>query len=98
MLADFGLLESSGPSRYALHQTISDYAATEFTDIIVYERIIEFFVQFIEMHKKTDKNLLEQETGNILAAVEIMLERGMHPEGASAFAHFIRVLRRSSAF
>jgi hypothetical protein len=96
-LTDFGLLESTGPSRYTLHQTISDYAATELTDATVYERMMAYFIKYVESHK-ADNRLLEQETGNILAALEVMLERGMNPEGASAFAHFIRILRRRRTF
>src|SRR6266487_3246952 len=95
-LTDFGLLESSGPSRYTLHQAISDYTRTKLTDELVYERMVEFFIHFVE-NRKTDNNLLEREMSNTLAAVEIMLEREMHPAGASVFAHLIKVLRRTRA-
>jgi hypothetical protein len=93
-LVDFGLLESSGTSRYTLHQAISDYAKTVFSDTAAYNRMVEYFLHYVEVHK-TDTRLLEQETSNVLAAVETMLERGMNPAGASAFAYFIRLLRKS---
>ncbi len=95
-LHDFGLLESSRPARYTLHQTISDYAQINLSDPTTYERMVAFFIEYVQAHK-ADRDLLERETNNILAAVEIMLERGMHPAGASAFAHFIRIVRRTRA-
>jgi serine/threonine protein kinase len=93
-LLDFGLLESSGPERYTLHQTISDYAQLNLIDTTVYEQMVKFFIDYVQAHK-TDRNLLERETSNILAAVEIMLEKGMNPSGASVFAYFIRIVRRT---
>ncbi len=93
-LHDFGLLESSGPARYTLHQTISDYAQFNLSDPTAYERMVAFFLTYVQAHK-ADRDLLERETNNILAAVEIMLERGMNPPGASAFAYFIRIVRRT---
>jgi len=60
------------------------------------DRMVEFFLHYVQGHK-TDTRLLEQETSNVLAAVETMLERGMYPAGASAFAYFIRLLRKSRA-
>ena len=95
-LHDFGLLESSGPARYTLHQTISDYAQINLSDPTAYERMVAFFIEYVQAHK-ADRDLLERETNNILAAVEIMLERGMNPPGASAFAYFIRIVRRTRA-
>ncbi len=99
-LTDFGLVESIGFGRYTLHQTISDYAKIELTDNTAYERMVEFFIDYVEVHK-SDNRLLERETSNILAAVEIMFEQEMQPafgRGASAFAHFIRILRKTRAF
>jgi hypothetical protein len=95
-LPDFGLMESNGPSRYTLHQTISDYAATELTDTTVYERIVAYFIKYVETHK-IDNGLLERETSNILAAVQIVFEKEMRPAGVSAFAHFIQIMRRTRA-
>jgi hypothetical protein len=93
-LIDFGLLESGGPGRYTLHQTISDYAKSQLMDMVVYERVIEFFIKYVEDHK-TESSLLEREASNILAAMEVMFERDMHPTGVSAFAHFIPIMRRT---
>jgi len=42
--------------------------------------MLEFFIHYVESHK-TESKFLEQEMNNILAAVEIMLEREMHPAG-----------------
>ena len=41
-LMDAGLLESAGPERYTLHQTIVDYARTGQCNSVAYERMVEF--------------------------------------------------------
>ena len=95
ILMDFGLLESSGPERYSLHQAISDYAHLELTDAAAYKRMVEYFIRFVEDHK-TDYGLLERETGNILAAMEIFFEKGLFSlEKAFAFSYFVHMLRRT---
>lgn len=68
-LTDYGLLEGSGPGRYTLHQTIADYARAKLTDTAAYERMVEFFVHYVEVHE-TDYNALGLETSNILAALQ----------------------------
>jgi hypothetical protein len=95
-LLDLGLLESSGEERYTLHQTISDYAKSQLTDLLVYERMVEYYINYVE-HHKNDRGMLEQESSNILASVQIVFERELHPKGLSTFAHFIQILRRSRA-
>jgi len=98
-LLDFGLLESSGPARYTLHQTISDYAQINLTDTTAYERLVEFFIEYVEANK-TDRRLIERETSNILAAVQIMFAKEMQSafgRGARAFAYFLDILRRTRA-
>lgn len=69
ILCDTGLLESNGPSRYMLHQTISDYARAALTEPMVSERLINYYVRFAEKHRN-DHDLLAAETSNILAALE----------------------------
>ncbi len=63
-------MTSSSVGFNKLHQAISDYARLRLSDESTYERIVEYFVHFIETHKKVD-NALEQEMSNILAALEI---------------------------
>lgn len=91
VLTDAGLLECSGPEHYMLHQTIADYARAHLTDATVAERLVSYFVAFVEAHA-TDYTVLERESGNILAALEAALERGMLPafvRGVHAFACFL---------
>lgn len=68
-LSDAGLLESSGPGRYTLHQTITDYAQAHSTDSVPYQRMAEYFAAYVEQYKK-EYDLLEQETNNIFAALD----------------------------
>ena len=86
-LTDAGLLESSGPERYTLHQTIADYARTHVTDERVTGRLVDYFVSYVEAHA-ADSLALESESVNIVAALEAAFERGMLPalmKGVHAF-------------
>jgi tetratricopeptide (TPR) repeat protein/transcriptional regulator with XRE-family HTH domain len=74
-LFDAGLLESSVSGRYTLHQTIADYAQLHLNGNTAYERLISYFTNFVEEHKK-DYELLEQESNIILAALEKAYELG----------------------
>ena len=90
-LADAGLLESSGSGRYTLHQTIADYARLQLTETAPTERLIEYANTFVETHK-TDYELLDQESGIILAALEAAYKMKKHAElvrGVCAFAPFL---------
>lgn len=69
-LSDAGLLESSGPGRYTLHQTITDYAQAHRDDSLPYQRMTEYFAAYVEQYKK-EYDLLEQESNNIFAALDI---------------------------
>jgi tetratricopeptide (TPR) repeat protein/transcriptional regulator with XRE-family HTH domain len=69
-LSDAGLLESSGPGRYTLHQTIADYAQARRNDSSNYERMANYFAVYVEQHEK-DFDELEQELPNIFAALEV---------------------------
>ena len=91
ILTDAGLLESSGPERYTLHQTIADYARAHLTDTRVAEHLATYFVAYVKAHS-ADYTTLELENGNIQAALEVAFERGMQTdfvEGVHAFAPFL---------
>ncbi len=78
-LTDVGLLESCGPGRYTLHQTIADYAAMRRTNTSVEEKMVHFFLSFIEDYQ-LDNELLEREYANILRAFEIASSKNMIAE------------------
>jgi transcriptional regulator with XRE-family HTH domain len=69
-----GYLESAGPERYTLHQAITDYTGQY--NSAAYERMVEYFIRYVEMHE-TDFDALERETSTILAALQVAFERGM---------------------
>ncbi|HJT56630.1 MAG TPA: tetratricopeptide repeat protein [Ktedonobacteraceae bacterium] len=91
VLNDAGLLQSSGPGRYTLHQTIADYAAIHLTDAAAYERLIDYVVGYVERHEK-NHDALAQEATNIFAALQAAFERG-YPKAlirmVSGFARFL---------
>ena len=68
-LSDAGLLESSEPGRYTLHQTIADYARIQLTGTAPRERLATYFAAYVEAHSG-DYEALEQESANIGAALE----------------------------
>jgi tetratricopeptide (TPR) repeat protein len=91
MLTDYGLLESSGAGRYTLHQTIADYARIKHNDATAYERMVKFFVNYIEDHE-TDLDLLDPETNNVIAALQAAFDLKMWTamvRGVMAFYHFL---------
>jgi len=87
-LTDAGLLESSGPERYTVHQTIADYARAHLTGTAAVERLIDYFVGYVETYEE-DYTALERERVNILAALEAASELNRPPmfvRGVHAFA------------
>jgi len=91
VLIDFGLLESAGPDRYTLHQVIADYARVKLIDKTAYNRMAEFSVEFLEIHK-TDYSALDIEITNVLVALQAAFDQEMHEalvRGANAFYKFL---------
>ncbi len=87
-LTDAGLLESSGPGRYTMHQTIADYAHVHLTDKTVTERLVNYFVLYVESHS-IDYPALDGENSNIMAALEAAHAMGMleaYVQGVHAYA------------
>jgi tetratricopeptide (TPR) repeat protein/transcriptional regulator with XRE-family HTH domain len=90
-LTDAGLLESYGPARYALHQTIADYARVRLEDDGVQVRLVTYYMQFIQTHE-TDYAVLEREIANICTALDLAHARELSGDlirGATAFAPFL---------
>ncbi len=92
-LCDAGLLESSGPGRYSLHQTIADYASTHLSETMARERLVAYCIPFIESHC-ADYEVLEQECRNLLAGLTYAFESGLYAQlvrGVNGFAPFLLV-------
>jgi len=97
-LWDVGLLESSGPRRYALHQTIADYAQTQTQDLAARQRLVNYMLSYIQTYEQ-DYDALELETSNILAALDTAIALEMRQDllqGVIAFVGFLRVRGRYS--
>ncbi|MBA2288239.1 MAG: tetratricopeptide repeat protein [Ktedonobacteraceae bacterium] len=88
-----GLLESSMPGRYTLHQTIADYAKLHGTDATSEECLIAYFVSYVEAYSRGyDYGVFTLESNNILAALQSACNRQMNAElirGINAFAPFL---------
>lgn len=91
LLTDTGLLESSGSDRYSLHQTVADYARLQLRDYVAQESLVDYTTAFVERHRK-DYEILQIESSNILAALEVAVEQAKYSEltrTAVAFAPFL---------
>lgn len=71
-LWDAGLLESSTPERYTLHQTIADYARIQLQDTIAQQRLVNYMLNYVQQHEQ-DYDALEPEASNILTALDIAI-------------------------
>ncbi len=78
-LSDAGLVESIGPDRYTMHQTIADYAHAHMQDSSATRRLVQCIVACVTHHKK-NYDVLEQENPVILAALDYAFEQGMNEE------------------
>ena len=91
-LTDYGLLEGSGPGRFTLHKVIADYAGlNSINESGAHERMAEFFVDYVDTHKK-DYDMLEKETTNIYAALKAAFEQKMQTavlRVANAFFYYL---------
>ena len=90
-LTDAGLLESGGPGRYTLHQTIADYARIHLAETMAYERLAVYFADYVQAHSK-DYEALEQESSNIFAALQAAWSHGHSTDllrCITAFAWFL---------
>ncbi|GCE14683.1 tetratricopeptide repeat protein [Tengunoibacter tsumagoiensis] len=92
-LIDTGLLECSSSDRYTLHQTIADYARPKLMDTTGIVRFIQYYLTYVEEHKR-DYELLEMERTTILAALEQASTQNMWAEYIRivlAFTPFLRL-------
>jgi len=79
-LVDAGLLEPRGNDQYCLHQTIVDYArlirVSGDTSLSVPGRFVRYYTRFVQ-DNKDQYDLLEQEQGNIYAAINMVQNFGL---------------------
>jgi transcriptional regulator with XRE-family HTH domain/tetratricopeptide (TPR) repeat protein len=97
-LCDAGLLESSGPERYMLHQTIADYARMQIEghETTLYRRLVEYMVGYVEEHEH-DYDALALEQHSISIVLEEAYSRVMPVEyvrGVCALAPFLCIRGR----
>jgi tetratricopeptide (TPR) repeat protein len=89
-LLDAGLLESSGPGRYTMHQTIADFARYKRLSKKPGQRMATFFAGYAQAHQR-DYDALERESNNTLVALQFACDEQMPTaliQGASALAPF----------
>ncbi len=95
-LWDCGLLESSGPGRYCLHQTIADYASVQGENVAAQRRLVNAALHYLLDHQQ-DYEALEVEFSNIQIALDLSVKLAMShelSEGALAIAPYMRMRGR----
>ena len=73
-LSDAGLLESSGPGRYTLHQSIADYARFHQNDTAAQTRLVEYIASYVEEHQK-EYDVLDRDVPVMFAALHCAYEQ-----------------------
>jgi len=76
-LVDCGLVESITPDRYTIHRTIADYASLEEVEPDAIERMVNYFVCYVENHASNCR-ALDLELENILTTAEIAFNSNLH--------------------
>jgi transcriptional regulator with XRE-family HTH domain len=97
-LWDAGLLESSSPERYTLHQTVADYARLQLQDTTAQQRLVHYMLHYVQQHKQ-DYEALELEASNILTALDLAITLDMGPEliqAVTALVPFMSTRGRSA--
>ncbi|GLV60059.1 hypothetical protein KDH_68820 [Dictyobacter sp. S3.2.2.5] len=92
-LSDAGLLESYAPDRYALHQTIADYASLQRGDPAPVALLIHYMTDYVHANEE-DYPRLELESANVLTALRLADEHGQSADLVAAgniFAAFLSV-------
>jgi transcriptional regulator with XRE-family HTH domain len=92
-LVDAGVLQCTGHGRYTLHQAIADYASARRNVAETSERMVGYFLNYLERHI-TDDEALSQETDNILAAIQVACDQRMYCaflRGVIAFFPFLQL-------
>jgi hypothetical protein len=82
-LYDYGLLEASGAGRYTIHQTIAEYAKSKLTTRVPQERMVEFFINHLEINEK-NYSVIDQDINNIFAALQIAFDLSQVPDKRKA--------------
>jgi tetratricopeptide (TPR) repeat protein/transcriptional regulator with XRE-family HTH domain len=70
ILWDSGLLESSGPARYMLHQTVREYGQQQQQEETLQRRFVAYMVSYLHTHQR-EYAALEQELACIQEALEM---------------------------
>jgi tetratricopeptide (TPR) repeat protein len=90
-LYGLSLVQQGRAGRYRLHPLLRNYAREKHYSDEKYERMVAYFVRYVETHDR-DYEALKLESDNILAALEVAYERGMGAElvrGANKFGHYL---------
>ncbi|HZR39230.1 MAG TPA: NB-ARC domain-containing protein [Ktedonobacteraceae bacterium] len=90
-LVDVGLVESRGPDRYTMHQTIADYARLQpRPDQQAAMRMVHYFTTYLEQHWE-DQAAIVREYTPMMAALYLALQIG-YPD---AFVHRLSAITSS---
>lgn len=96
-LWDSGLLESSGPGRYMLHQVVAGYARAQNHDDEPQKRFVRYTLQYLlEYDHHYEK--IEPELKNIYAAFDAALTLGMQREVVQGITSLVSLMRMQGLY
>jgi transcriptional regulator with XRE-family HTH domain/uncharacterized protein HemY len=86
-LLDAGLVESAGPGRYTLHQTIADYARLQHGSEDAQGRFIAWGLQVIAS-TPAEAPIFDHERSNLLAALDLAYAQRQYPQLVQGVTHW----------
>lgn len=92
-LGDAGLVESSGPGRYTLHQTIVDYARVHLPETSARPRFAHALLRWCVEERHPDQTL-EQEQANLWAALDLARDTALDEDFVRGFVALCEWARR----
>ena len=96
-LWDAGLLESSGPGRYSLHQTIADYPRAHGQQGEAQARLVSYMLSWLQARARDDETV-EREMSNLLAALDAACALGMPRELIALIEALVPFLERRGRY
>jgi tetratricopeptide (TPR) repeat protein len=96
-LWDAGLLESSGPGRYSLHQTIADYGRAQGEQGEAQACLVSYILSWLQGQERDDETI-ELEASNLLAALDAAIALLMRRELIALIEALVPFLERRGRY
>lgn len=92
-LYNLSLVQAGRSKRYRLHPLLREFARAKLTDASVNQRMAAYYAEFVKENQRNYR-ALEQETDNIIAAINLAFDQKMVTTGIEIvvdFSHYLKV-------